>query len=337
MLREFKNIRLVIIIVFSLIIISCASKSENIRISGVALGAPMNIIHDSKIPNNDLKIEIDKLLIKINQSMSTYQIDSDISRINTGLEVQVDSFFKDVFTKSSEVWRLTNGAFDPTVGALVNAYGFGPSQDFINELTKIQIDSLLQITGWKKIHLNSEGYLIKSNKNISIDFNSIAKGYTVDMIARYLEEVGAKNFLVEIGGEILAKGISSKSKKPWKIGIDFPESNLSKRSNFTTYILDNKSIATSGNYRHFRIDNITGNKYVHTIDPRSGLSVQSKILSASVVASNCMTADAWATSLMVLSLDEGKELIENNKDLEAFWIIADKGELNSVYSSGWMN
>ncbi len=273
--------------------------------------------------------------IKLKQSFLCLGLDSDISKINAGLKIQVDSFFRDVFKKSSEVWKLTNGAFDPTVGALVNAYGFGPDIKNIKELSDFQLDSLLNITGWNKISLNKEGFLLKSNINITLDFNAIAKGYTVDLISKYLESIGAKNYLIEIGGEISARGISPNSNKPWKIGIDYPESSLSKRNNFTTHILNNRSIATSGNYRHFRIDKKTGKKYVHTIDPRTGYPIESNILSTSVTAAKCMTADAWATSLMVLSLDDGLALIEKDIDLQAFWIISTENRIEPVYSSGW--
>lgn len=322
-------------IIFLILFYSCETNSKSKSLSGIALGTPFNIKHDSLIDESDIKTSIDSILKKINKSMSTYDSESDISKINNGFEIQVDSLFLEVFSKASEVWQLTGGAFDPTVGAFVNAYGFGPKQKIINNLSTIQLDSLLNITGWNKIHLNNNGYLIKSNKYIHLDFNAIAKGYSVDLISKYLESVGAKNYLVEIGGEISARGISPNSNKPWKIGIDYPESSLSKRNNFTTHILNNRSIATSGNYRHFRIDKKTGKKYVHTIDPRTGYPIESNILSTSVTAAKCMTADAWATSLMVLSLDDGLALIEKDIDLQAFWIISTENRIEPVYSSGW--
>ncbi len=314
---------------------SCESNVSSYSLSGVALGTPYKIKNDALINKDELELGIDSILKKINKSMSTYDKDSDISKINNGFEIQVDSFFKEVFFKSFEVWKATNGAFDPTVGSLVNAYGFGPDQKFINDISTTQLDSLLNITGWNKIYINDKGYLIKSNKEIYIDFNAIAKGYCVDIISKYLESVGAKNYLVEIGGEISAKGISPKSNNFWKIGIDYPVSDLSKRNNYATYILKNKSMATSGNYRHFRIDKKTGKKYVHSIDPRSGYPIESKILSTTVTAINCMTADAWATSLMILSLDQGLEIIENDKSLEAFWIVSTKNGIEPIFSSGW--
>ena len=327
--------RLIFFLISSSLLFSCHSESNSNTLLSSALGTTLRIKHDAHINSDELKSGIDSILKKINKSMSTYDQDSDISKINNGFEIQVDSFFKEVFFKSFEVWKATNGAFDPTVGSLVNAYGFGPNQKFINDISTNQLDSLLNITGWNKIYINDKGYLIKSDKDIYIDFNAIAKGYCVDVISKYLESIGAKNYLVEIGGEISAKGRSPKSNNFWKIGIDYPESDFSKRNNYATYILKNKSMATSGNYRHFRIDKKTGKKYVHSIDPRSGYPIESKILSTTVIASNCMTADAWATSLMILSLDQGLEIIEKDENLEAFWIVSTKNSIEPVFSSGW--
>jgi len=327
--------RFLLVLFFLFLFFSCDLGPKSNSLSGIALGTPFNIKHDARLDNDTIKMGIDSILKKINKSMSTYHSDSDISKINSGQEVQVDSFFQEVYLKASEVWKSTNGAFDPTVGALVNAYGFGPDQKFIYELTDNQLDSLINITGWNKIYLNDEGVLSKSNKNITLDFNALAKGYTVDVISKYLESIGSKNYLVEIGGEISAKGLSPRSNKPWEIGIDYPKSKLSKRNIFTTYFLSNRAIATSGNYRHFRIDKKTGKKYVHTIDPRTGNPIQSEIISTSVTANDCMTADAWATSLMVLSLNEGRKLIENDFELEALWIVSTENGLEAIYSSGW--
>lgn len=304
-------------------------------INGNALGTTYTIKHDSNLSNNDLIFEIDNILEDINNSMSTYDKDSDISKINNGYLIQVDQYFRKVYEKSFEIWIQTGGAFDPTVGSLVNAYGFGPDQKNIKPLSETKIDSLLQLTGFDKIKLDDNGVIVKSNKNVKLDFNAIAKGFTVDIISKYIEKQGGKNFLVEIGGEIFAKGINPKNNQPWKIGIEYPDSSSLKRKNYDIYSLNDKAIATSGNYRHFRLDKITGKKFYHTIDPRTGKSVQSKILSASVISSDCITADAWATSLMVLSLNEGINLVESNSNIEALWIISTDSGFKSVFSSGW--
>ena len=331
------SIRHLFLISLVFITTKCQNNYKSTTFSGNALGTTYTIKHDSPISNDVLIFDINKILEKINQSMSTYHLDSDISKINNGYQISVDSYFKEVYLKSLEVWSQTNGAFDPTVGSLVNAYGFGPNKNNINSLSDIKIDSLLELTGFDKIKLNEVGVLVKSNKNIILDFNAIAKGYSVDMISKYIEKQGAKNYLVEIGGEIMAKGLSPRNNQPWKIGIDYPNSNSLNTNNYTTYLLSNKAIATSGNYRHFKVDKLTGKRFFHTIDPRTGKSIQSKILSTSVVALDCATADAWATALMVLGLEEGLKLVEKNSDLEALWIIENENALNSVYSSGWEN
>ena len=331
------SIRHLFLISLVFITTKCQNNYKSTTFSGNALGTTYTIKHDSPISNDVLIFDINKILEKINQSMSTYHLDSDISKINNGYQISVDSYFKEVYLKALEVWNQTNGAFDPTVGSLVNAYGFGPNKNNINSLSDIKIDSLLELTGFDKIKLNEVGVLVKSNKNIILDFNAIAKGYSVDMISKYIEKQGAKNYLVEIGGEIMAKGLSPRNNQPWKIGIDYPNSNSLNTNNYTTYLLSNKAIATSGNYRHFKVDKLTGKRIFHTIDPRTGKSVQSKILSTSVVALDCASADAWATGLMVLDLEEGLKLIEKNSDLEALWIIENDNALNSVYSSGWEN
>ena len=331
------SIRYLFLVSLVFITIKCQNNYKSTTFSGNALGTTYTIKHDSPISNDVLIFDINKILEKINQSMSTYHLDSDISKINNGYQIPVDSYFKEVYLKSLEVWSQTNGAFDPTVGSLVNAYGFGPNKNNINSLSDIKIDSLLELTGFDKIKLNEVGVLVKSNKNIILDFNAIAKGYSVDIISKYIEKQGAKNYLVEIGGEIMAKGLSPRNNQPWKIGIDYPNSNSLNTNNYTTYLLTNKAIATSGNYRHFKVDKLTGKRFFHTIDPRTGKSIQSKILSTSVVALDCATADAWATALMVLGLEEGLKLVEKNSDLEALWVIENDNALNSVYSSGWEN
>ena len=316
---------------------NCQNTIESNVINGNALGTTYTIKHDSPINNDVLIFDINKILEKINQSMSTYDSSSNISKFNNGYQIKVDSYFRDVYLKAFEVWTETNGAFDPTVGSLVNAYGFGPEEDNFNSLSDVNIDSLLKITGFDKIKLNDNGILTKSDKNIALDFNAIAKGYTVDIISKYIEKQGAQNYLVEIGGEIMAKGFSPRNNQPWKIGIDYPKSNSAKGNNYTTYLLINKAIATSGNYRHIKKDQVTGERFSHTIDPRTGKPVQSNILSASVIASDCAKADAWATALMVLDFEEGLNLVEKNQDIDAFWIISDDDSLNSVFSSGWEN
>ena len=305
----------------SLIILSCNEipvSAKNLK--GLALGTSYNIKYNSDVSEKELRMGIDSLLYHLNKSLSTYLPNSDISKINRGdTTVVVDKYFREVFEKASAVWKATAGYFDPTVGAFVNAYGFGP-QKKLKTLGQDQIDSLLLITGWEKIRLLKNGTIEKTHPNIYIDFNALAKGYVVDVIGNYLEELGDSNYMIEIGGEVLASGNSPFTNKPWKIGIENPNQVINTKF-IKTIHLKNQALASSGNYRKYRVDPDTGERFVHSINPHTGFARANKVLSTSVKANDCMTADAWATALMVIPLDIGKKLIENNPELDALWIV----------------
>ena len=315
-----------------LLILSCKeTSSTEKKLEGLALGTTYSIKYTSDIPERQVQKGIDSLLYLLNKSLSTYLPNSDISKINRGdTNLIVDKHFRKVFKKATALWKATSGYFDPTVGALVNAYGFGPGQP-LNIVNQYQLDSLLLLTGWEKIRLLPNGTIEKLHPDIYVDFNALAKGYVVDMIGSYLSGLGHSNYMVEIGGEILAYGNSPKTNQPWKIGIDDPLQG-SQRKFVQTLYLKNQALASSGNYRKFRIDQDTGERYVHTINPITGLCTASKILSTSVKAPDCMTADAWATALMVMPFEMGKQLIENDPELEALWIV-DENEKNKTISS----
>ena len=305
----------------SLIILSCNEipvSAKNLK--GLALGTSYNIKYNSDVSEKELRMGIDSLLYHLNKSLSTYLPNSDISKINRGdTTVVVDKYFREVFEKASAVWKATAGYFDPTVGAFVNAYGFGP-QKKLKTLGQDQIDSLLLITGWEKIRLLKNGTIEKTHPNIYIDFNALAKGYVVDVIGNYLEELGDSNYMIEIGGEVLASGNSPFTNKPWKIGIENPNQVINTKF-IKTIHLKNQALASSGNYRKYRVNPDTGERFVHSINPHTGFARANKVLSTSVKANDCMTADAWATALMVIPLDIGKKLIENNPELDALWIV----------------
>ena len=305
----------------SLIILSCNEipvSAKNLK--GLALGTSYNIKYNSDVSEKELRKGIDSLLYHLNKSLSTYLPNSDISKINRGdTTVVVDKYFREVFEKASAVWKATAGYFDPTVGAFVNAYGFGP-QKKLKTLGQDQIDSLLLITGWEKIRLLKNGTIEKTHPNIYIDFNALAKGYAVDVIGNYLEELGDSNYMIEIGGEVLASGNSPFTNKPWKIGIENPNQVINTKF-IKTINLKNQALASSGNYRKYRVNPDTGERFVHSINPHTGFARANKVLSTSVKANDCMTADAWATALMVIPLDIGKKLIENNPELDALWIV----------------
>ena len=304
---------------FIAFIFSCSKPANKKIISGYSFGTSFSIQFEKNNDENIIKNKIDSLFKIVNNSFSTYISDSDISKINRGDSLLVvDDHFKKVFLKSYEIWELSQGFFDPTVGSLVNAYGFG-SENKIKNFSKKQLDSLIELTGFSKVSLTSEGTIKKKYSNIYLDFNAIGKGYIVDLISELLISYDIKNFLIEIGGEIIAKGKNPNSGDFWKVAIDNP-SQKNNRQFIKTIFLKNKALATSGNYRKYIIDSLTGKKYVHTINPKNGKSFQSKILSVSVLASDCMTADAWSTALMVMHFRLSKSIIESIEGIDAYWI-----------------
>ena len=320
---------------FIAFIFSCSKPANNKKIiSGYSFGTSFSIQFEKNNDENIIKYKIDSLFKIVNNSFSTYISDSDISKINRGDSLlAVDDHFKKVFLKSYEIWELSQGFFDPTVGSLVNAYGFGPEKK-IKNFSKKQLDSLIELTGFSKVSLTSKGTIKKKYPNIYLDFNAIGKGYIVDIISELLISYDIKNFLIEIGGEIIAKGKNPNSGNFWKVAIDNP-SQKNNRKFIKTIFLKNKALATSGNYRKYIIDSLTGKKYVHTINPKNGKSFQSKILSVSVLASDCMTADAWATALMVMPFRLSKSIIESIEGIDAYWILSKQKGYDEIFSSNW--
>ena len=307
-------------------LIACANKNDFKKIEGQALGTTFHITYQEVTTIN--KKQIDSLIHLVNKSLSTYIPNSDISKINRGdRTVIIDDLFLEVFNKSDKIYKETKGAFDPTVGILVNAWGFGPEKE-INNLNKQQIDSLLLFVGFDKLAVKNRK-IYKEYPEIYLDFNANAKGYAVDVIGRFLELKNINNYLVEIGGEIRARGMSSKG-KPWKIAIEKP--NFDGSRSFQTAIeLNNESIATSGNYRKFKIDKKTGLKYAHTIDAKTGYPSKSNLLSASVISKlDCADVDAYATAFMAMGFEKSKLFLEKHSELKAFLIYSDeKGEINT--------
>ena len=316
---------------------SCTSEPPPLqKIQGYALGTSYSISYVSRALTQEYLTQIvDSIFEVLNNSLSTYIPDSDISKINSGDSLLiVDEHFVKVYQKASEVWEETDGFFDPTVGTLVNAYGFGPGKP-LNYVSKKQRDSMLVLTGWSKTKLTPQHTIQKKEKAIYFDFNALAKGYTVDVLADYLKSNALESYLVEIGGEIVAEGKSPRSGKFWKIAIDDPQQR-GQRDFIQTVILENKALATSGNYRKYAIDTETGLRIAHSINPKTGEAIPTKVLSASVTAPNCMTADAYATALMVMPLEDSQKLINSKPELEAYWIVSDSLEgVREVFSKGF--
>ena len=318
------------------VLFAACSKHEIVIIDGQALGTYYRIKYlDLGHDKENFQKGIDSILKVINSSMSTYIPSSDISKINSGdSTIVVDEHFEKVFQKANLMWYKSQGYFDPTVGAWVNAYGFGPNK----KLKKIGLkerDSLMKITGWPRIRLTKEKRVIKDDSNIFIDFNALAKGYTVDQINSYFEKKGSKNHLIDIGGELVSRGKNLITNKLWSVGIEKPSETTLPRKIFDIIELNNEALATSGNYRKYRLDKETNQKYVHSINPLNGRPARSNILSVSVKAEDCMTADAYATSLMVMPLNMGKKLIDDTPNVEALWIISKNQNLITYSSKNW--
>jgi len=231
-----------------------------------------------------------------------------------------------VFRKSVEVSEKTKGLFDVTVAPLINAYGFGFTKKA--QLDSITIDSLRRLIGYKQVSLK-DGKLIKSRPEVMLDFNAIAQGYSVDVICRFLENKNIRNYVVELGGEVRAKGKNDEGAY-WKVGVDEPSINENRLQ--TILSLKNASLATSGNYKRFYIEN--GKRYAHIIDPHTGYPAKHNLLSATVIAPDCMTADAYATAFIVMGVAKAKEFLKKNKDLKLeVYLIYDENGIFRTYSS----
>lgn len=289
--------------------------------SGGALGTSYNITYLSN-KELDFQQSIDSVFEAVNQSLSTYIPTSDISKINQGkADFAVDHMFKEVFELSKGIYKTTDGYFDPTVGTLVNAWGFGPGNLVLLDSTKV--DSLMQFVGMDKVKLNDKNRIVKKVPNIYLDFNAIAKGYAVDRLAIMMDEIGIEDYLLEVGGELVGKGINQIKQKPWVVGIDDPQVEEGRKLKILIE-LKNKALASSGNYRKFRLDSITGRKYVHTIDPKTGYTKNANTLGVTVLANSCAVADAYATAFMAMDLDQTLNFLSSQNELEAYIIYLDE-------------
>lgn len=268
-------------------------------------------------------------LKRVDASLSVFNPLSTISKINAGKTNKADFMLYEVLQKAQKVSEFTNGAFDVTVMPLVNAWGFGFKKGQLP--TDNQVDSLRKIVGFCHISLTNDSLVLKDNPQVMIDCGAIAKGYGVDRVAKVLRDHGVRNYMVEIGGEVVTKGRNPETKKAWQIGISKPiEGKGVNNGDLQTILsLENAAMATSGNYRNYY--ERQGRKYAHTIDPRTGRPVQHSLLSATVLAPDCATADAYATAFMVLGIDKAQNVIRKNKQIRAYLIYADeKGKLKTL-------
>lgn len=321
-----KSLFLVFLIIGTVYILG--KQKPYITNSGKIFGTFYNITYSS---DTDLHKEIRNTLMQVDNSLSPFNKQSIISAINNNVDTQIDDMFTHVFSLAQDVSLKTEGAFDITVAPLVNAWGFGFKKGITpNSLT---IDSLRQFVGYNTIALTN-GKITKQHPQTMLDCSAIAKGYGCDAVAATLEAHGVKNYMVEIGGEVVTKGKNGKG-GVWTIGISKPTENPTTSNNELHEIISisGKSMATSGNYRNFREEN--GRKIAHTIDPRTGYPVQHSLLSATVIADDCATADAYATSFMVMGVEKAVSYCNVN-NIEGYFIYADdKGMLKTKMTEGF--
>jgi len=314
-----------------MISVGCTKEMEYKTIDGFAQGTTFHIAYSPDIPDS-LESFVNEILNRIDTSLSVYNDSSIISKLNRGESVEMDSLFINVFNRSKEIYEISNGAFDISGAPLFDAWGFG----FKNRIhvTQRDIDSILTFVGMDKVKIEN-GVLVKRDKRLSLNANAIAQGYSSDVIAGEFDKLGIKNYLIEVGGEIYCKGVNSKGKN-WTIGIDKPiDGNMIKGENLQDILsLTGKGLATSGNYRKFYEEG--GEKYSHTIDPKTGYPVKHSLLSATVIADDAMTADALATFFMVVGLDKTKEFLGKNTGIDAYLVYAD-GEKFKVYKTKGVN
>ncbi len=310
-----------VVLVLILFLAACNEKKyELATFNGFTQGTTYSIVYENNknIDAQDLKEKVEKILHNFDMSLSVYIDSSVISRINKNEDVAVDTFFTGVFDESAKISAMTNGAFDITVGPLVDAWGFGP--DGKRTFKASDHDSLMQLIGMSKVALVN-GHIKKEDPRISLDVNAIAQGYSVDVICRYFDHLGLKDYLVEIGGEVRGKG--TKDGSLWKIGIDRPvDNNMFPGQDLQAVIkISDKALATSGNYRKFYIEN--GVKYSHEIDPVTGYPARNTLLSATILADQCGMADGIATACMVMGTEKSIDFINKHPEFSAYFVYSD--------------
>lgn len=317
---------LLLLIIGSIFIIRQKQNTPYQHDEGFIFGTVYHITYQS---DENLQQGIEAELKKVDQSLSPFNKTSIISQVNRNEPVEVNSMFKEVFTLAEKISKETQGAFDITVAPMVNEWGFGFKKGV--EPTQQVLDSIRALVGYQKVKLEGN-YIKKQDPRIMLDCSAIAKGYGSDIVARYLKQKGIDNFMVEIGGEIVTSGQNDK-KEDWRIGVNKPTDDSLNTNQALQAVLgvSNMAMATSGNYRNFYYKN--GKKYAHTIDPATGYPVQHSILSATVLAKDCATADAYATSFMVLGMDGAKKILAKHPELMAYLIYSDAKGNNQIWFS----
>ena len=326
------NYRLLSFFITLLLVVSaCNEKPASIdSFAGFTQGTTYSVVYENnkKISPVELKTEVEKILVDFDMSLSLYKDSSIISRLNRNEDILPDKYFDEVFKQSVQISEMTGGAFDITVGPLVKAWGFGP--DSHKNFSEQKRDSLMKLVGMDKVAIVN-GRLVKTDPDIKIDVNAIAQGFSVDVICAYFDKKGFKNYLIEIGGEVRGKG--TKAGAHWRIGIDKPVDNNNSPGETLQAIIriSNKALATSGNYRKFYVED--GIKYSHTIDPKTGYPAKNRLLSATIIADECATADAIATACMVMGKEAAIEFINIHHEFSAYFVYSDdSGNFSTWYS-----
>lgn len=322
-----------ILIAIGLMCFGCQPYARNKpyrTLDGFAQGTTYHIVYLDP-QGRDLKKSIDSLLHRFDLSLSLYDEHSLLTKINNNTTDRVDSLFSECFSISKDVYEKTGGIFDVTGNPLFQIWGFGKGERK-KHISQHTLDSILNYVGMNKVQIHS-GRIIKQDPHITLNFNAVAQGYSSDVVARYLENLGIGHYLVEIGGEIFCKGKNPKH-QDWVVGIDKPyENNDTPGESIQEYIqLSGKGLATSGNYRKFFVEN--GKKYVHSINPLTGKTAQNSLLSATVVAPTAAIADAVATAYMVLGMEHVDELQKKFPDCEIFLIYDVDGKFKEYWSEG---
>jgi len=318
------------VIITILFTVSCKTGStiQPVHLQGEAQGTYYNMVYYDSLHRN-LHRQVDSILKAYDRSVSLWVPTSIISRVNRNdTSVVLDDFFVGNFKDSQKVSQATHGAFDMTVGPLVEAWGFGFESR--EKVGKKIVDSLLPLVGYQKIKLVN-GKVIKADPRMQIDFNGIAQGYSDDVIGKFFDRLGIHNYLIDIGGEVKAKGTKPDGSF-WRVGIEKPSSDsISPRTLKAVIVLHNRSVATSGSYRKYYV--IKGIRYSHTIDPKTGYPVRHSLLSVSVLAKNTALADAYATAFMVMGYKKARAFVEKHADLEAMFIWSGRDRHFKTYAT----
>lgn len=328
---KIKVMQRLLFISLSLLLWSCsdtkALKEENYN--GYAQGTTFHISYLFQGEAKDRSQAIDSVLKSVDKSLSTYDPKSLISQLNAGVGISIDGHLREMLDQSKEVFVNSKGYFDPTIAPLVQFWGFGPQANTTKDTTLV--DSILSFIGFDK--LKYQASTLKLPRGMSLDFNAIAQGYTVDLLAEYLEQEGILNYMVEVGGEVRCLGENYQGKK-WRIGVDKPTEEIDQQDRFQFILaLDSAALATSGNYRKFWVDSLSGMRYSHTIDTKTGWPAKNRLLSASVITAKASTADAYATAFMAMGLEKSIKYLDQNKGLEVYLIYSDKEGNWQVYQS----